>query len=70
VSSLAVLQFAARESSEDFLDQLACRFRAQFHRHALASTFRLVDEIDAERMIKRRMEGMIVIDIVSASMLS
>jgi hypothetical protein len=54
---LAVLDFAARQSGENLLDQVARGLRAQFHRHAFATAFRLVDEVDAERMIERAWKG-------------
>ena len=60
---LAVLDFAARQSGKNLLDQVARGLRAQFHRHAFTTAFRLVDEVDAERMIERGMEGVIIIDI-------
>src|SRR3984893_14696517 len=53
----------AGQGREDFLHQASGRIRAQLHRDALASAFRFIDEIDPERMIQGRMEGMIVIHI-------
>src|SRR5215472_15560748 len=43
--------------------QLARGRRAQFHRDALAPAVRFADEVDAERVIERRVEGVIVIDV-------
>src|SRR5262245_29418095 len=63
VSGLAVLDFAALQGGEDLRNELARGLGAQFHRHALASALRLVDEIDAERMVERRMEGVVVVDV-------
>src|SRR3954452_21819775 len=63
MGGLAVLDFAARQRSENPLDQLARGLGAQFHRHALATAFGLVDEIYAEGMIERRMKGVIIVDI-------
>ena len=37
--------------------------RRQLHRDALARAVRLADEVDAERMVERRVIGMVVIDV-------
>src|SRR5436190_19007769 len=63
VRRLAVLDFAVGQRGENLRYQLARGGRAQFHRHAIASAIRFADEVDAERMIERRVEGMIVIDV-------
>src|SRR6516162_1743700 len=63
VRRLAVLNLAAGQGGEDLRNQLARGGRAQFHRDALARAVRFADEVDAERMIKRRVEGMVVIDV-------
>src|SRR6516162_6433834 len=63
VSHLAVLDFAAGQGGEDLRNQLARGRRAQFHRDALAPAIRFADEVDAERVIERRVEGVIVIDV-------
>src|SRR6266487_3291089 len=60
---LAVLDFAAGQGGEDLRNQLARGRRAQFHCDALAPAIRFADEVDAERMIERRVEGMIVVDV-------
>src|SRR5712691_11055092 len=59
----AVLDLAARQCREDFLDQLARWFRAQLDRDALAAALGLVDEVDTQHMVERRMEGVVVIDV-------
>jgi hypothetical protein len=48
---------------KNFCHQLARGGRAQFHRDAIAPAIRFADEVDAERMIERRVEGMVVIDV-------
>src|SRR3982074_2144332 len=58
-----VLAFAIRERGLDLLDQFAGGFGTQFDGDALTPTGSLVDEIDAERMVERGVERMIVIDI-------
>src|SRR5215813_12875500 len=63
VRRLAVLGLAAGQGGEDLRNQLARGRCAQFHRDALAPAVRFADEVDAERMIEGRMEGMIVIDV-------
>src|SRR6516164_4348833 len=65
VGRLAMLDFAAGQSGEDLRNQLARGRRAQFHRDALAPAIRFADEVDAERVIERRVEGMIVVDVGS-----
>src|SRR6516164_1817259 len=60
---LAVLDFTAGQGGEDLRDQLARGSGAQFDRDTFAPAVRFADEVDAERMIERRMEGMIVIDV-------
>src|SRR6266851_8993781 len=50
----AVLDLAARQRREDFIDQPTRRFRAQLDGDALAAALGLVDEVDAERMVERR----------------
>ena len=60
---LAMLELAARQGGKDFLHQETCRLRAQFHCYPFAAPLRLIDEIDAEGMIERRMERMVVIDV-------
>src|SRR5262249_26962454 len=55
--------FAAGQGGQDLRNQLTRGCRAQFHRDALAPAVRFADEVDAERVIERRMEGMIVIDV-------
>src|SRR5258708_6553784 len=62
-SRLAVLDFAAGQGGEDLCHQLARGVRTQFHRDALAPAICFADEVDAERMIERRVEGMIVIHV-------
>src|SRR5262245_15119119 len=63
VRRLAVLDFAGGQGGEDLRNQLARGRRAQFDRDALAPAVRFANEVDAERMIKGRMEGMIVVDV-------
>src|SRR5262249_42582078 len=60
---LAVLDLAGRQGGEDLFDQRARRFRTEFDRDPLAPAFGLVDEVDAERVVERRVEGVIVVDI-------
>src|SRR6516225_5552444 len=60
---LGMLDLAARQGGKDFLHQETCRLRAQFHCYPFAAPLRLIDEIDAEGMIERRMERMVVIDV-------
>src|SRR5262249_57769899 len=62
-SRLAVLDFATGQGGENLRNQLARGRRAQFHRDALAPAVRFADEVNAERMIERRVEGMVVIDV-------
>src|SRR5262249_11613864 len=63
VPGLAVLDFAVGERGENLRDQLARGGCAQFHRHAIAAAGGFANEVDAERMVERRVEGMVVIDI-------
>src|ERR687887_591612 len=63
VVRFAMLDFAAGQGGKNFCHQLARGGGAQFHRDAIAPAIRFADEVDAERMIERRVEGMIVIDI-------
>src|SRR6266478_5040607 len=60
---LAMLDFAACQSGENFCHQLARGGRAQFNRDAIVPALRLVDEVDAEGVVERRVEGVIVIDV-------
>src|SRR5262247_3290808 len=64
-SRLAVLDFATGQGGENLRNQLARGRRAQFHRDALAPAIRFADEVDAECVIERRVEGMIVVDVGS-----
>src|SRR5262249_25969622 len=59
----AVFDLAARQRRENFLDQTARRFRAQLDGDALAAALGLVEEVDAERMVEGRVEGVIVVDV-------
>src|SRR4051812_23424801 len=56
-----VFAFAIRERSLDLLDQLAGGLRTELNGDPLASTVGLVDKIDAERMVERRVGRMVVI---------
>jgi hypothetical protein len=58
----AMLGFPARERCQDLSDQRARRLRAQFDRDAFVPAIRRIDEIDAERMVERRVIGVIEID--------
>ena len=60
---LAVLDLAARQGRENFLNQPACGFGAELDRDPLTPAVSLVDEVDAERMVELRVIGMVVIDI-------
>jgi len=57
VRRLAVLDLAGRQRGEDLRHQFARGLRAQLDRDPLAPACRLVDEVDAERMVERRVKG-------------
>ena len=59
----AMLDLAARERGEDLLDQLARGLRAELHRDTLTPALGLVDEVDAECVVERRVKGVIVVDV-------
>jgi hypothetical protein len=59
----AVLGFPALQRRQDLIDQLARRLRAQFDGDARAAAVRRVDEVDAERMVERRVIRVVEIDI-------
>ena len=56
-------RFPAGQRSKDLAHQRARGVGAQLHGHPLARTVGLADEIDAERVIERRVIGVIEIDI-------
>ena len=58
-----VLLLAALQRREDRAHQLARRLGADLDRDALAPAVRGIDEVDAERVVERRMERMVVIDV-------
>jgi len=49
-----VLLFASLERRQDLPDQLARGGRGELDRDALAAAVGLIDEIDAERVLERR----------------
>src|SRR5215510_13085566 len=58
-----MLAFAIGKRSFDLLDQLAGGLRTELDRNSLASAGGLIDEIDAECVVERRVRRMVVIDI-------
>ena len=58
-----VFLLAAFQRRQDRAHQFARRFRADLDRNALASAVGGIDEVDAERVIERRVERMVVVDV-------
>src|SRR5207237_451966 len=59
----AVLRLARAERPRDRPHQLAGRFRAQLHTDPRAGARRLVDEVDDQRVVQRRADRMVVVDV-------
>ena len=59
----AVRGVAARQRRLDLLDQRQRGLPRNLDRDALAPAVGLADEVDAQRMVERRMVGMVVIDV-------
>src|SRR5262252_8085917 len=58
-----MLLLAGLERSLDLPDQLARGGCRELDRDTLAPSISVVDEVDVERVIERRVEGMVVVDI-------
>src|SRR5689334_1458972 len=59
----AMRGLAARERDHDLRHELPGGGRGQLDRDALTRAVRLADEVDAERMVERRVKGVVEIDI-------
>jgi hypothetical protein len=61
--SRSVFLFATRQRREDRANEVARRLGADLDRDSLTSAVRGIDEIDAEGMVERCVERMVIIDV-------